>query len=211
MNSDSDSDTDITDIEDLELPVVNGLVWRLPLRSEDISLPKEGYKSVQSAINSNEDGSLNENRYRKYLSILTKRDFYKVTNYDTVLKLIGKRFVYTALINNVLKFRSGGFLVNVFEEYVQYKGFNRAIYHIQKHNIIDIYIKLNKKELEKHFNVPDESNKVQYKRPIITPRDKHVFMIDEVPIKKFRNKYDYDNFLLSKKCAKTLKYGYQFV
>lgn len=184
--------------------------WKMPLRQDDYKLPHEGYVSIQRTINNGPNGSLDPVRFGRYLKTLTSKNYYKIDDWNVIKELTGHRICYIVSEDDILKYRSGGFLVAVFDEYIQYKGFNQAIYHVQKENLRDIYILLSKKDIEKYFAGPIKPNVVILDKPEVTDYDEYVLSVNDVPIKVFRNNYDMERFMKTGKYQRILKYGYEF-
>jgi hypothetical protein len=171
----------------------------------------DGYRSIQKTINRSTGGQLDQSVYDKYKVIVKKKRFIIVddptTNNEKLSRCLGCRIAYVRRNpdDNTVKFRSGGFLTAVFDKYLQYRGFNGAVYHIQKDEIIELLVRPPKE-------IKHKDSRVRIQRPITNLETKrYTIEIDDVTVAEFRDAYTRQRFMDTTKYKNILKYGYYFI
>ncbi len=209
---------------------------RIELPEYRYSEVPEDYVSIQKTLNCNRDNSLDMLRYERYKELLAKKNFYIIKNLNGPLleKLKGFRMCYvikdrdsigtnnTGVLNldsvntGVYYYRSGGFLVKAFRDYLQYKGFSGHIFHVQKSDIVDLWFRIPEKRKKDLRQIVD--NRIILPRPVLTLNNKSVnkYTVSvnrdgiNTIIKAFKSNIEKERFLNTNKYQKILTNGFRF-
>ena len=170
--------------------------------------------SLQQIINAGPNGTVVPKRYTRYKSLLINKGFIKINAVRDLLKMSkGSRVCY---LSTELKWRSGGFLVEVSKSktlynsdeklennkyYFSYKAFNNALFHVQEEDIRELFVK--PKKIKQRNTGPV---------PVSVPREKTAFpvTIRNTVIKYCRDNNDRNRFMSSLKYQRIITDGYVF-
>jgi hypothetical protein len=197
---------------------------RVPLY-EPVREAPEGRKSIQKVINTGPNGTINEARYNKYIEIITAKGFKKIPFSDIYGVASGTRVAYLTVDK---KWRSGGFLVSVhnsntlygtdkkldhYKLYFAYKGFNKALFHVQEEDVAVLWVKFPKQD---NYDVDTIiGNKIKLKRPNYNKPTKFPIQLFDsygnlVVVKYARDEHDRKRFTESSKYKKIEECGWEF-
>jgi len=175
--------------------------------------PYEGYKSIQQIINTGPGKTINQERFEYYIK---KKNFKKIEVYQIYSIPIGSKLAYVTKDN---KWRSGGFLISIknsntlydtketldtYKIYIEYKGFNGALYSLQEDDIRELYILPKKQKKNDKVVMPMVGTPTKY--PIYVQDEKG----NDVVVKYARDVHDRDRFMNTLKYRNILSRGFVF-
>ncbi len=181
---------------------------------EPVREAPEGYKSIQQVINTGPGKTINQARLDFYTK---KKGFKKINVFQIYSIAIGSKIAYVTRDN---KWRSGGFLVSIknsntlygtkekldtYKIYIEYKGFNGALFTAQEDDIRELYV-LPKKQKKNTGKILLPALGEPTRFPIYAQNDSG----DDVIIKYARDEYERDRFIGTLKYRNIISRGFYF-